>query len=182
MEYESCRHATKYPDKFRCYWGIHKYVKERQPIYENRNEFVEEFNIISYKPGGIPEKLKHIFYFNNQNRQFDHVEFYKTKDNNSIIVHSPYTECYKDWFLERGYRVYKPLYSSSAITYIKVVTQLELSQFNEKVKLMRKEFRKKITECSRKGEFFSDECKKYYEIIECTYPLNDSDKEYILIN
>jgi len=181
-EFESCRHATKYPNKFKCYWGTHKYQKEYEPVYQNRNEFVEEFDITSYKDNSVPERLMHIFYYNHQNHErFDHVEVYKTKDKKTILINSPYHDGNDEWFLERGYKIYKPLYVSHGRTYIKVVSKEDNYHFIEKVKKLRMELRREKKKYSRLMSDFD----KYMDIerqIKCTYPIYEQNQEYLLIN
>jgi len=168
--FESCRHATKYPEKFKCYWGTHKYQDEREPIYQNRNEFVEEFDITSYQNKEVPERMKHIFYYEYRDQKFDHVEMYKTKDKKTILVNSPY--CQNDeWFLERGYIIYKPLYHSGVRTYIKVVSKYDYFVFFQKVKMLRMQLKKERKKYSKLASDF----KKREEIerqIRCTYPID----------
>ena len=169
-ETRRCRDATKYPEKFKCYWGTCKYQEEREPIYQNRNEFVEEFDITSYQSKDVPERMKHIFYYDLQDQKFDHVEMYKTKDKKTILVNSPYTKENDEWFLERGYIIYKPLYASHARTYIKVVSKYDHFVFFQKVKMLRMQLRKERKKYSKLASDFE----KRIEIerqITSTYPI-----------
>jgi hypothetical protein len=114
---------TEYPKIFKnVYWGNfdNKTDKLEQNIIENRNNFVKEFEIVRVK--NIPQKYHKYYNFEkryNENKDFfDHVEEYKTKNNDYLVICSPYYN--QDELAKKlGYRKYKPLYSLGAFTYIK---------------------------------------------------------------
>jgi hypothetical protein len=114
---------TEYPKIFKnVYWGNfdNETDKLEQNIIENRNNFVKEFEIVRVK--NIPQKYHKYYNFEkryNENKDFfDHVEEYKTKNNDYLVICSPYYN--QDELAKKlGYRKYKPLYSLGAFTYIK---------------------------------------------------------------
>lgn len=133
------RYKTKYPKIFNCYWGAFQYSNDAlgitDEIIENRNKFVEEFDIKREK--SIPIKLdKYLgnygFYYNQgyYNSYYDHVETYYTKNKDHIIIISPYF-CNDDltkFFKKRGYIEYNKLYSDGAFTFIRVIKYNSLTR------------------------------------------------------
>jgi stalled ribosome rescue protein Dom34 len=134
------RYKTKYPKIFDCYWGSFQYSNDAltitDEIIENRNKFVEEFDIKRSK--SIPIMLdKYLgiygFYYYQQqgnNSYYDHVETYYTKNKDHIIIISPYF-CNKDltnFFKKRGYIEYNKLYSDGATTFIRVIKYNSLTR------------------------------------------------------
>jgi len=115
---------TKYPKIYACsYWGHFKNEDESPEIIDNRNNFITEFNIKAYynMPKYMYRKHEKMMDYNTK-FSIDHIETYKTRDNKSVIVNSPYcvTEETEKELLELGFVKYKPLYSNSATTYIYV--------------------------------------------------------------
>jgi hypothetical protein len=135
----NARYKTKYPKLFNCYWGSANYSNNilgiTDEIIENRNKFVEEFDIQRLKE--IPIKLdKYLgnygFYYCQQpkNSYYDHVETYYTKNKDHIIIISPYCngEEVTNFFKKRGYIEYNKLYSTGATTFIRVIKYDDLSR------------------------------------------------------
>ncbi len=112
--------ATNYPNIFKkYYWGA--FIIDNQSgitndILNNRNKFIEEFNIIKYNK--LPQYINRIIEAYRQNMYLDHVECYKSSNNNYIIVSSPYGDIHKDNYINRGWIEYDKLYTKDACTYI----------------------------------------------------------------
>ena len=65
---------------------------------------------------------------NAKHRQFfDHIEAYRTNDNNVIIITSPY---YPDPPVVEGFRKIYNLYSDSSSTYIQTISKQDINMFN----------------------------------------------------
>jgi len=109
---------TKYPKIFEStYWDGHDGGSDPQ-IIVNRNNFVEEFDIVSWKSNRLRGNR-----FKNEvnpeypgNHTFDHFEFYKRKGTlGYVAVFSPYHaihpnhEYYQN-VIDLGYRQYSQLY------------------------------------------------------------------------
>ena len=130
------RDATKYPKIYTCYWGNFKLKDEmigagRKDIINNRNEFVELFQIkkstkknYMYQKKFFPEFKTHEYPESNTDYYFlDHVEQYITEHKYSIMVTSPYVleERHLEYLEKNDWIKYKKLYAPSATTYIKIV-------------------------------------------------------------
>jgi len=128
------RYKTKYPKIFYCYWGAFDYNNRAlgitDEIIENRNKFVEEFEITRRKE--ISNRLNTFLgdyglFGTNPRYYYDHVETYYTKTKQHIIIISPYFTSGSEYdeivkyFEKGGFKLYKPLYSTSASTFIRVV-------------------------------------------------------------
>jgi len=129
------RYKTKYPKIFSCYWGNFPYRNDDKSwitdeIIENRNKFVEEFEITRRKD--IPIRLNTFLgeygLYGGRRKYYDHVETYYTKTKQHIIIISPYLDNkFEDYdeiirFFEKGeFKLYNKLYSMGAYTFIRVV-------------------------------------------------------------
>ena len=149
IQYKINSELTNYFNIFnRTYWGAGGCADDE--IIDNRNKFVEEFNIIKSNrniPNYIltqlnPEYICKVFnkdcYFytknnldniqylidNNIKKNFhtDHLEYYESKDL-WIGIFSPYRMNEEDheYALNFGYELYNKLYNKEAITYIKKI-------------------------------------------------------------
>ncbi len=111
---------TKYPDLFKkTYWGsfiIDNISNITNDILNNRNKFIEEFNII--KRNKLPQYIDKLIEEYRKDLYLDHIECYKTSNNNYIIVSSPYGDIHKDNYINRGWIEYDKLYTKDACTYI----------------------------------------------------------------
>ena len=117
---------TKYPKIFDCYWADFKVdldvENHKQIEAENRNKFVEEFNIShsmrgKKKPNYINEKMDR-----NGKLNLDHGEVYKTIDGDYVLMVSPYGECDDEEYAKAGWVKYYRCYNHcTANTYIQVV-------------------------------------------------------------
>ena len=139
--------STKYPLIFmNSYWGTHRGDVENT-IIENRNNFVEKYNISGYKDTkNMTQKMKKktfIFHDKDYNKieppkglhkdcfvwdagmSKDHIEYYTIKGTNGksfIAIFSQHNYPYlHDVILEHGYIEVPPLYVEDQITYIKII-------------------------------------------------------------
>ena len=119
---------TYRPDIYKnTYWGNFDFIDSfrsfSKTIITNRNRFILEYNII--KACRNPPRyisLPHSNYGLSDIR-YDHVEYYKTKDN-YIVVSSPYygDSCEHDEaYKAKGFKKIYPLYSLDATTFIKII-------------------------------------------------------------
>ena len=130
---------TNYPHVFKkSYWGnfqmnenVINTSHNMLEIILNRNHFVEDFQIQRF--GKLP-KLKqckmnkmHNIYDRSNNHYYDHCEVYYTHRKTHVIIMSSYitesdrSELYQkviNWYHERGFQLYDPLYTLSATTFI----------------------------------------------------------------
>jgi len=138
---------TKYPLIFaNCYWGRHKHNVEHT-IIENRNNFVEKYNITGYKDASkISQKNKmkcFIFHDGNYNKKEplknlhkqgfvwnagmnkDHIENYiigGTGGKSFIALFSQRKEDNKhQLILDHGYIEIEPIYATGQTTYMKII-------------------------------------------------------------
>lgn len=114
---------TDYPKIYnKVYWGFFQITSESD-IIENRNNFVEKYNIKKCieKRGRIFEKLERIVLKYEGEVRLDHLEYYMTEDKDFIVINSPYIQdaCYDEY---KWKEIYK-LYSHSAKTYIKFISK-----------------------------------------------------------
>ena len=133
------RYLTKYPQIFNCYWGNfetdHIYDVSTRRIVENRNNFITEFNIINAAKfpttkqiqANILSGFKDDVYDINTT-YFDHIECYYTLDDKYVLISSPYINIdypeydeYVKFYIQRGFKEYNKLYSSTTNTFIMVI-------------------------------------------------------------
>ena len=119
--------TTKYPQIFeRTYWGrfdVESNLRDDE-IIENRNAFVEEFDIVKrYHPAYS------VSLHNTSKFPVDHAEYYMTSDKKVIFINSPYGQkSIPDM------TVYKKLYADDATTYIKIFDNWREMQYFAKSK------------------------------------------------
>ena len=115
---------THYPAIFKhCYWGsfdrlVNKEITDQ--IIDNRDNFVSFYKIKCYK---MPCYIYRSIYDEINGKQYhfyDHIECYKTYDNDYILICSPYGE-YDEQFNELGWTKIDKLYSEGAYTYMKII-------------------------------------------------------------
>ena len=110
---------TKFPNIFKnSYWGNFS-GKGDQSIFNNRNNFVLEYDVKAYKK--MPLYIQRPLYAEmneTQDFKYDHLELYVTKDKKYILICSPYGDEYDDEFYTRGWMKIDKLYSPSASTYM----------------------------------------------------------------
>lgn len=119
---------TNYPDIYnKCYWG-HFPLRPDSNIKNqivNRDLFITEYNIKGYNskpPRYVQDECNRNFSVGHQ-RPFDHVEFYKNKNNEHVVITSPYgvEDCEKhEYLIENGWLEIMPMYTPSARTFMKV--------------------------------------------------------------
>jgi len=120
---------TKYPRKFkRTYWGNFTVTNNWfnfNEIVENRNTFISKYNIkkrmdYCYCPKYIRLEFTNLKYG-------DHDEIYLTNDKDYILITSPYRSTNNDEFtnINNGWYPIEKLYSSSATTFMKVITMMK---------------------------------------------------------
>lgn len=129
------KELTEYPKIFKYYWGNftvnkHGLIKNKEDqIIINRNQFIKEFKI-KQKAGRYPKMRLEMIYLlrqklNSRCYEFDHTEFYKTENDELVIVNSPYHEIedskYWEYMESVGWRKYNKLYMPTAHTYIIVI-------------------------------------------------------------
>ena len=116
---------TNHPNIFKnCYWG--NFDKKdnsdtTNQIIENRNRFIFFNRIKCYKK--MPRYIYSTIYDDINGKLYhfyDHVECYRTYNNNYILICSPYGE-YDDKFDELGWTKIDKLYSHNASTYMKII-------------------------------------------------------------
>ena len=129
------------------YWGTnHSCKSSEKNIIENRNKFATDYRLMSYN-GQINKfyyeqvavvndlnKIKNykkridgdkkVFYLQIDKRE--HVEYYKTEDNNIVTIFSNYdtSEYFTNKALECGYSLIYPLYRNDVNTFIKEIEKM----------------------------------------------------------
>jgi len=121
--------ATKYAPIYKnTYWGgfkLHQCESITNEIINNRNLFIEDYNIIKNRmrpPLYINKEHsnEHGGYLNN----FDHVECYMDDNDNYVLISSPYYsngDQYDLFYIGLGWTRIYPLYSIYAATYVKII-------------------------------------------------------------
>ena len=133
---------TDYPEIFRAtYWGSHRdYDNGIKHCIANRNYFVKDKKILKVcKLTSLIEKKIAKKYFESKFEWVetgttdwaDHLEIYKTKDNNIIIIISPYDKSFELYLklAKLGWMRYNDLYSNGATTYILEINKEELKKY-----------------------------------------------------
>ena len=120
---------TRYPKLFeRSYWG--RYTQELEierekviRVGENRNRFVELYNIKSIRCKVAKKKETEFEVIIDGRDVRDHIEYYVTTDKQTVSLFS--TDCIKDKehkiLLDKGYILFDPLYTLQSRTYIKII-------------------------------------------------------------
>ena len=140
--------STKYPLIYRnSYWGGCSGDIPTKTILENRNNFIEKYNISDYRPYSTLShkmiKKTHIFYDDNYNKKTppkdlhkhyfqwdagmskDHKEYYTIKGTygkSIIVLFSQFKHDHlHNVILEHEYFEVPPLYNEGLTTYIKII-------------------------------------------------------------
>ncbi len=135
---------TKYSHIFiDTYWGGFEYRKEDDyEIIQNRNKFVKE----PYRD------------------VFDHVELYRTKSKEYVIIVSPYHK--PKLLLKMGFKEIYPLYKTCATTYyIKLQNKKELFELNKQIltTMTIEGFeRSKRDDYNVLANYLNDDCRLYF--------------------
>lgn len=115
---------TDYPNIFiKTYWGSftnNSNNSTNESIIQNRNKFIEEFNIQKVCTKSPKYIYKLIDKNLNENKQLDHIEIYKTNDGKYILISSPYIELTEE-YIENGWTQIYNLYTNDSYTYIKII-------------------------------------------------------------
>jgi len=122
---DKTKHSKIYSNTYWGNFGLDKRseedLKELDKIVENRNNFIDDYNIRKIITK-CPVKLSEFINILKETNKIDHLEIYETNDNNYILLNSPYDEkedvCPD---MEKIYKMYN--YANS---YIKVVQREEL--------------------------------------------------------
>ena len=123
MPYYSER--TKYPKIFNnTYWGNFKDDNNdlKQEVIDNRNAFVEEFEVCSRynMPNYMWDRHVQRVTSPKEHNLIDHVEIYKTKNKKCVIVNSPYHVGPENEtrLIEMGYMKYNKMYGGDSTTFV----------------------------------------------------------------
>lgn len=159
---------TEYPKIFdKTYWGAFDTadrtkdeLEEIKEMVINRNNFIENYDIKqSVQRHKMPKKiLDQIINYTSNLSLFDHVECYKTYDNEYYMVNSPYVnkDSEKDKKIkELGFKMIDPLYFKDAITYIKKI---------EPIVKIDKDYYKRYYHEKRKAKIQCEECDGFYSL------------------
>jgi|SRR5690625_936647 len=113
---------TSHPNIFKdTYWSGFSSEKHKlnSAIFENRDNFVDDYNIISY----VNKKRPHNVY-----KLFDHCELYKSRDG-FVYVTSPYEDASTEAD-EYDFTEYSQLYNMKAKTYVREFeSKVEFNKF-----------------------------------------------------
>lgn len=119
---------TNYPDIYRkTYWGMGERENMDGAIIDNRNRFIRDNNIYKCLKGiYLPKYLQRMTGKKNGeycNNMYDHVEYYKTRDNVYMIISSPYNRdvSLDDCYEKVGWKKIYNLYTMDSTTYVKFV-------------------------------------------------------------
>lgn len=112
-------HYTKKPNLFKnTYWGQFDKKNIDNEIVLNRNRFVIDYDI--KKKSSLNKEvyfyLKELIELN----VIDHLEIYKNRNNEYVVVISPYTKKHDTIFKSCGFKEIYKLYNNNAYTYIRV--------------------------------------------------------------
>lgn len=133
--------CTDYENMFiETYWGrfiypksnLNKTYEEMKKIVDNRNKFIQDFDIKSkvYLPRSLQDYTTGRF-----RHMFDHTETYKTKCGGYVIITSPYRE--EPELAKLGFKKYDDMYSKSTTTYVLRIFNLKsyVHEYKEILKL-----------------------------------------------
>ena len=138
------RELTNYPKIYVCYWGSFRETdnnKLSKEIIDNRNNFIEKYNIkCSAKSIGFIKKYYYYLY-NERWREkgcklrVDHLELYKTNDNKYLYINSPYcvNEQEEQNLINDGWIKIEKLYSPMATTFLKYLDKEEITKFLKQI-------------------------------------------------
>lgn len=133
------RKMTNYPNIYDVYWGNKIYNGTTDcrmiEIFENRNKFIENYNISNkrnlYKFKELIHEIRSIL----SDTYFDHSEYYKTNDGKYVLLVNPYYEGFsiKDKMEEFGFIQIENLYDYGySSTWIKIFnTTRDLKEFHK---------------------------------------------------
>ena len=114
-----CYLRTKYPKIYKkTYWGgFNENINITEEIIENRNKFVENYDIAKCVMK-IPRKIQK--HFDALGLRLDHQECYLTHDKTYVLIASPYCDD-RVVYENQGWHGIEPIYSTAAWTFIKLI-------------------------------------------------------------
>lgn len=102
------------------YWSGHEYDDSMKEIINNRNNFIKDYDI--KKIDKTKKTMKYCDMLNNKDPYFcDHIESYKTNNNMTIILMSPYNNKDEQIYINDGWIKIYNMYSYGTTTYLKYV-------------------------------------------------------------
>jgi hypothetical protein len=108
------RELTDYPEVYYCYWGSFRKDKFTKPIIiENRNKFAKEYDLAISKTKRRVKRPVWIDKYLSNIQGTDHIECYKDKSGNYIVIfsaHNPIKDLY-------GFKEIYPLYDIVQTSY-----------------------------------------------------------------
>jgi hypothetical protein len=123
--------ATKYPEIYKnVYWGWFNTnsAKPNDEIINARNKFIEDNGIVK------STDYKCLTAFSEHDYNFDHLECYRAKDGQILVVCSIYDKNLdKDdsqyhFPVKVGFKIHQDLYSESTTTYLQIFDNLKQLQ------------------------------------------------------
>jgi len=139
--------CTNYPKIYKnTYWGYFKPTNFDTHIIDNRNKFINDYNIKNIAK--CQSAYEFISFCKNKSefsKFFDHIELYKTNTGDYIILISPYDHLnnnpikLEQFRQELNFTEIYPLYHKHAITMIKIIS--DLKELRKETNTMRKALR-----------------------------------------
>jgi len=138
--------STKYPKIYTSYWSkfkiddIHNKYESFKDIFENRNKFVEDYNLqLKQKKEGIKLRryLNYLKFFKKRDYIIDHLECYKLNDNDNgeyILLNSPYIRDDSEdeaKIINNGWEKIYNLYGSGTRSYIKKISKFDFKNYTK---------------------------------------------------
>lgn len=106
----------------RKYWSNFK--TDRVDTIERVTELAKNRELIAIRYNLKYTNARYPKYVDSERRMdlADHTEVYKNKDNEWVVIQSPYrrSEDITPFFIDKGYTIIEPVYSHNAISFIKI--------------------------------------------------------------
>lgn len=135
---------TNYPKIYKkTYWGAFRDDKNKVSnfVIYNRNRFIEDFNIQSYKRLVYLENIIEYYRKKIGHLIIDHVEYYKTKKYvngkfDCVLIISPYSVSPDEEkkILDNGWNKIYNMYSLTTKSYYKIPAKSEIKTIKNKLK------------------------------------------------
>ncbi len=131
---EKIADKTHYKNIYKnTYWGSFEYLPNienigNQNIINNRNDFINTYNIKNCKNNNPQKVAMYDFYLRNSyrssGRRIDHLEIYILNNGDYLILNSPYcvNEAEKILFENDGWTKIYNLYAENAMSFIKIMS------------------------------------------------------------
>ena len=119
--------VTSHPKLFEhVYWGnfdIRNIDLDYIEIFQNRDKFVDEFQIVK-RCKNTPQYVdKYIDYYNKDKLHIDHREVYENQNVDYVLITSPYDS--SEGNIERhekcGWKHIYPIYGCGAVTFVRII-------------------------------------------------------------